>query len=126
MAKHLQIRVAAQTWDQANVCKTWPLLCATAEPASKTEAGSRVLSDVLELVRGLRDSLQFGPWSREYVSALQPGLAEAEAIKRELEKALADWNPRLAHSLCDKLEEALTDLERTAGKTPGVPEPYIP
>lgn len=126
MGKLLQIRVSAQTWEPEAVCKTWPLLCATAEPASKTEGSSRALKDVLELTRALQDSLEFGPWSKDYVAAMKPGVAGARRLAQQLEKALGDWDPRLANSLSDELEEALKELERTAKHAPDSPEPYRP
>ena len=126
MGRQLQIRVMAQTWDPEKLCKVWPRLCATAEPASKTEAGSRALVDVLELVQGLLNSLQFGPWTKDYVQALQPGLREAAQLKKQLEQALADWEPREANALSDRLEDALDALERIAARAPDAPEPYKP
>lgn len=126
MGKLLQIRVSAQTWEPEAVCKAWPLLCATAEPASKTEAGSKALLDVLALTQALGDSLQFGPWSREYAKVLQPGVTEAMKLAQQLERALGDWDATRANALSDQLEEALHELERTAKNAPDAPEPYRP
>lgn len=126
MGKHLQIRVMAQTWNPEAVCKAWPMLCATAEPASKTEAGSKALSDVLALVQALQDSLEFGPWSKAYVKALEPGVQRAVSLKKQLEDALADWNPTQANTLSDRLEDELNSLEREAAKAPDSPLPYRP
>jgi len=126
MGKLLQIRVSAQTWDPEAVCKTWPRLCAVAEPASKTEAGSRALHDVLALTRALQDSLEFGPWSKAFVAAAKPGVKEARLQATQLEKALADWDATLANACSDRLEEALHELERTVRNAPDAPDPYKP
>jgi hypothetical protein len=45
---------------------------------------------------------------------LQSGADQAKRLKKELEQALADWNPQKANTLSDQLEETLTELEKEA------------
>jgi predicted nucleic acid-binding Zn-ribbon protein len=39
-------------------------------------------------------------------------IQQAKRLKRQLEQALADWNPQKANTLSDKLEELLDELEK--------------
>lgn len=126
MGKLIQIRVTARTWDSDAVCRAWPRLCATAEPASKTEATSNALQEVLALPRVLRDSLQFGPWSKAYVQALREGVEQACDLVKKLENALADWDASRANALSEELEKSLDALERVAQDAPDAPAPYTP
>lgn len=108
MGKVLQIRVSAWTWDEDLVSKAWPRLSelAFSVPLKHEKHG------VLEMVQSLGDGLQFMKWPEERREALTPGIEKCVDIKRRLEGALANWNPREANSLSEELERELDDLER--------------
>ncbi len=107
MGKALQIRVSAVTWDEFLPAKLWPQLMELAEtiPSSEKKLG------VVELVHRLGDGLQFMKWSQERVDALQDNVLLAVKTVKELESALADWDPRKANTLSDSLEDILDTLE---------------
>ena len=108
MGKALQIRVTAVTWNEDLLEQLWPQLSelAFSVPIKHENHG------VLEMVRALDEGLQFLPWSQARRAALGPGIHEEARIKAALEAALADWQPREANVLSDKLEDVLDDLER--------------
>lgn len=108
MGNALQIRVTAVTWNEDLLEKLWPKLTelAFSVPIKHEKHG------VLEMVRALNDGLQFLPWSEARRKALGPGIQEAARLKQALENALADWQPREANILSDKLEDVLDTLEK--------------
>ena len=108
MGKALQIRVSAVTWNEDLLEQLWPQLTelAFSVPIKHEKRG------VLEMVRALDEGLQFLPWSEARRAALGPGIREAARIKTALEAALADWQPREANALSDKLEDVLDSLEQ--------------
>ncbi|MBB5143072.1 MULTISPECIES: hypothetical protein [Desulfovibrio] len=108
MGNALQIRVTAVTWNEDLLEKLWPKLTelAFSVPIKHEKHG------VLEMVRALSDGLQFLPWSEARRKAMGPGIEEAARIKQALENALADWQPREANILSDKLEDVLDNLEK--------------
>ncbi len=107
MGKALQIRVSAVTWDENLPTKLWPQLMELAEsiPSSESRLG------VVELVYRLHDGLQFMKWSEKRVAALGENIQNAMKVVKDLESALADWDPRKANSLSDALEDILHTLE---------------
>ena len=108
MGEALQIRVSAVTWNEDLLEKLWPKLTelAFSVPIKHEKHG------VLEMVRALHDGLQFLPWSEARRKAMGPGIEEAARLKQALENALADWQPREANILSDKLEDVLDTLEK--------------
>ena len=108
MGKALQIRVSAVTWNEDLLEKLWPKLTelAFSVPIKHEKHG------VLEMVRALHEGLQFLPWSEARRKAMGPGIEEAARLKQALENALADWQPREANILSDKLEDVLDTLEK--------------
>jgi hypothetical protein len=107
MGKALQIRVSAVTWNEDLLERLWPRLTelAFSVPIKHERHG------VLEMVRALDDGLKFLPWSAARRAALGPGIRKAATLKRELEAALADWQPQQANRLSDELEDVLDELE---------------
>ncbi len=107
MGKALQIRVSAVTWNEDLVEKMWPQLHEMAfdVPHRHTKKG------VMEMVSCLGDGLQFMSWSEQRRLALGTGIEKAVQLAKSIENALADWDPRLANSLSDELEDVLTALE---------------
>ena len=108
MGKALQIRVSAVTWNEDLLEQLWPQLTelAFSVPIKHEKHG------VLEMVRALHEGLQFLPWSEARRKAMGPGIEEAARLKQALENALADWQPREANILSDKLEDVLDTLEK--------------
>ncbi|MDY0260023.1 MAG: hypothetical protein BCS36_09850 [Desulfovibrio sp. MES5] len=108
MGEALQIRVTAVTWNEDLLEKLWPRLTelAFSVPIKHEKHG------VLEMVRALHEGLQFLPWSEARRKAMGPGIEEAARLKQALENALADWQPREANILSDKLEDVLDTLEK--------------
>lgn len=108
MGKVLQIRVIAVTWNEDALEEYWPRLSqlAFSVPIKFENHG------LLEMVRGLSEGLQFMDWSEARKTAMGPGIRECANIRSELDKALADWEPRKANDLSNQLEDALDRLER--------------
>ena len=108
MGKVLQIRVIAVTWNKDLMEEEWPRIMQLAlkAPVKWDNVG------VLELARVLDDCLKFKHLSDRQREVLGPGIEKAAQIRRELEKALADWEPAKANELSDRLESALDELER--------------
>ncbi len=108
MGKALQIRVSAVTWDEGLPEKLWPQLfdLAKSVPSTENKLG------VLEMAFRLGDGLQFMDWSQERRQALGNDIEQAVTTAKELERALADWDPRKANSLSDTLEDILDKLEQ--------------
>lgn len=108
MGKVLQIRVIAVTWNDDLLEENWPRLSrmAFAVPVKLENHG------LLEMVRALSEGLQFMKWSQARKDAMGPGIRKAAQIRSDLEKALADWEPRKANELSDQLEDSLDALER--------------
>lgn len=108
MGKVLQIRVVAVTWNEDLIEDYWPRVAklAFSVPVKLANHG------VLEMVRALADGLEFEKWPANRIQALGPGIRKAAKIREDLEKALADWEPRRANELSDQLEDTLDDLER--------------
>ena len=108
MGKVLQIRVTSCTWHEDLVEREWPRLAelAFSVPIRHEKHG------VMDMVKALHDGLQFMDWPGERRQALAEGIRKAAALKADMEKALADWDPRTANRLSDALEEQLDILER--------------
>ncbi len=108
MGKVLQIRVSAVTWNEDLLEDYWPRVSSLAFsiPLRLENNG------VLEMVRALDEGLRFMGWSEARKKAMGPGIHEAARLRSEIDKALADWNPRKANSLSDELEDVLDALER--------------
>ena len=107
MGKVLQIRVSAVTWDDALVEEYWPKVSqlAFAVPVKLENHG------VLEMVRALSEGLQFMSWSDKRKEIMGPEIRECARLRGEIEKALADWEPRKANELSNELEDRLDKLE---------------
>ena len=108
MGEALQIRVSAVTWNEDLVEKLWPRLSklAFSVPVKLEKHG------VLEMVRALYEGSVFMKWSEKRKTEMGPGIEEAQNLKTQIEDALADWNPREANRLSEKLEAVLDELER--------------
>ncbi len=111
----------AQTYNEDEVVKAWPKLCGLAWPQRRGWTGRSALPEdlarrtygVADLVRDLADAAAFADWPGGLKKLLGPGIEEAENLHKELEAALADWDPRKANRLSDELEDRLDQLERS-------------
>jgi len=116
MGKVLQIRVMAYTYSPEDVERTWPklaLLVWEELPSGPPEKDR----GVFELVQALQNGLAFEDWDEDVKKRLDPGIMNIVALRDKLEAALADWNATEANKLSDKLEDALTELEKEAPAT---------
>ena len=108
MGKVLQIRVSASTWDVELLEKLWPALFELVQsiPVRQERLG------VLEMVQTLHEGLCFMDWPPKKKAALSHGIGRCMQLKNELEEALANWDPRSANALSDRLEDELDKLEQ--------------
>ena len=111
MGKLLQIRVTSWTYREEDVLSTWPELARLAWPRPRYPGEKR---GVLELVEALGNEFRYGDWDKERKEMLREGLTEAIKLKKDLEDALANWDPRKANKLSDLLEDNLSKLETRA------------
>lgn len=138
MGKVLNIRVMAQTLNEDEVAKVWPRLVLLAWPEWMAKLGLERIADklpgysagispvekalglrthgVMELAEALPDLLKFGDLAANITAALEEPVALVEKLKGELDSALADWDTKTASALSFKLEDALTDAERSLDK----------
>ena len=107
MGKLLQIRVSAWTYREEDVVRAWPALTALAWPRPQYPDEKR---GVLELVTALED------WPQAVAEGLREGIGRAAAVKKDLEEALFQWEPRKANELSETLEEELATLNERAPK----------
>lgn len=113
MGNVLQIRVMAQTYDEAEVEKNWPHLVKTAWEEPKVEGRFHGL---LELVDDLKDRLELGMIPEEKAEAMADSIRRAYDLKMRLEKALGNWKASEANTISYDLEEELSVAEKIAAK----------
>ncbi|MCR4666590.1 MAG: hypothetical protein K5657_04765 [Desulfovibrio sp.] len=108
MGEALQIRVSAVTWNEDLLEELWPKLTdlAFSVPTKHEKHG------VLEMVKALSEGLTFMDWSEERKGALSGGIRKADTVRKNLETALADWQPKKANELSVELEAILDELEK--------------
>jgi hypothetical protein len=122
MGRILFVRVSAETYDEAEVARTWPGLCALAWPefkgagvpapstgkkwATATNPGRRALDLVSTLVEQARFA-DAGEASIPKDAALR-----LERLNDQLEAALGDRDVPRAHRLTVEIEDALDDTEK--------------
>lgn len=107
MGRALQVRVSVSTWNYDLVEQYWPRLAALAfsVPIHLPQKG------VLEMIQGLAGGLNYLDWSDNRKTKMGPAIREAEQLARDLERALANWDARLANKLTDQIELILDKLE---------------
>ncbi|MFO7717695.1 MAG: hypothetical protein ACQESV_03120 [Thermodesulfobacteriota bacterium] len=106
MGKILQIRVSASTPFPDEVPRQWPQLCALAWPNGLPNE-----PDVLGLAQTLYDQYRFATEEHPVWNALVDSIGGLTQCRRELEEALADWQPREANQASDRLEDMLVAME---------------
>ncbi len=114
MGKVLQVRVWASTYDEDEVRGAWPLLHKLAWPDDNAVYVAK--KGVLELIDTLVDAHRFADWSADVKALTADGLATLASLRRELDEALAEWNPTRANRLTDQIEDALTAIEKVLPK----------
>lgn len=115
MGRVLQVRLMAYTFAEDDVRKAWPLLWNWA--FEETRPGFPMeMKGVLELVRALDELYQFGDIPDSLRKVLAGFLPEAVAGAEELQRQLADWNPKAANVASDRIEDALSELEKHTPK----------
>ncbi len=130
MGRILTIRVSAVTFDQSEVFRAWPRLCALSWPGQgEVEDGEwkRIVLPpaigpslgaekprfgVLELAAALADQARFGDWLSGKKELLRDGLGRLAKAGEDLEAALSDWKPSDAHKASNAMEDALDDMEK--------------
>lgn len=112
MGKILQIRVSAWTYDEDDVPRAWPRICAAVWPEQEKWAPVGGRHGVMELAAALPDVVRFGAWPDELKTRTADAVRAVEKVRTGLEQALADWKPEEANRFSDALEEALTALEK--------------
>ena len=112
MGRVLQIRVIAQTVSTAEVGWSWQKLCLLAFGRQPGDNDKHM--GIFELIDALIDKLQFGDLDEQLKAKLYPGLDKVIAIRKQIDEALADWNPSRANALSNDLEDALDALEDRA------------
>ena len=129
MGRILFIRVSAVTFDEKDVIKAWPVLCAAVWPdpgvsgAPSPAKPARGLipaagRGVLELADGLADMVRFGDASQEWKAALESPLKRLKDVRLRLDEALGDRDARAAYALTEEIEKALDEAEDAARKLP--------
>lgn len=115
MGKVLQIRVSAWTYDEDEVVRTWPRLTELVWPQLDKWVSAGMKRGVLELAEYAADAIRFSDMPEARKKRLAPWAEAVTTLLREMREALANWNPRAANALSEKLEDALSDLERQMG-----------
>ena len=110
MGKVLQVRVWASTYSEDEVQSEWPKLFELAFPEAQQRFVAK--AGVVEMIETLVDACRFADWNEELKDYAKEPLDALFALRKELEEALADWNPQRANQLTDAIEDALSDLEK--------------
>ena len=129
MGRVLTVRLSVATYNEEDVCRSWPNLCALAWPGKgqvyrdgwkpTPEAfappvkADPVRRGVMELVHGLLEEFRLGDWDKDMKSRLRDGLDGLEKAAATLEKALADWQPQAANAATNMIEDSLDSLEES-------------
>ena len=111
MGRLLQIRVSAETFKPEEVEAAYPTLAKLAWTEPRPQGVTR---GMLELPEALFENLSLGDWPEATEEALRAGISKAQGIRRKLEAALADWQPKDADRLSYELEDTLAELEKIA------------
>ena len=107
MGRILFIRVSAATYNEEDVLKTWPNLCAFAWQDDTLPATDK---GVIPLVLALGNRLLLVDDAGK--DALQDNLHRLAQLHSKLEAALAERDVHGAHAITNKIEDTLDSLER--------------
>lgn len=128
MGRVLSVRLSASTYNEEDVFRSWPGLCALAWPGKGVVDGGvwkpnpEVFAPpvdavpqrhgVNELVHALSDEFLFADWRDDIREKMREGMENLRRAAENLESALADWKPREANAATDAIEDALDNLEK--------------
>ena len=123
MGRILFIRVSAVTFDEKDVIKAWPMLCAMVWPdpeldgINSTRKIVRALAPapghgVLELVDALTDIVRFGDMPEIWKTALQGPAQQLAELRERMDEALGNRDVPKAHTLTEAIEDALNEAEK--------------
>jgi hypothetical protein len=123
VSRVLFLRVSAQTYDEGDVPKNWPMLYMTVWPDSElagVKSPAKLARNllparehgVLELASALADFVRYGD-APDRAAFLKSGAEKLEGLRGELDAALGNRDVRSARKLCDAIEETLDDMEKT-------------
>jgi len=112
MGRNLFIRVSAQTYDEKEVFRTWPTVCALIWP--DTAGAEEKNKGVLQLADAFVDYVHFGNMPDAERRALTEAAGMLEKKRSELDEALGNRDVRAASGLTDAIEDALDQAETAA------------
>ncbi|WP_298067879.1 hypothetical protein [uncultured Mailhella sp.] len=107
----LQIRVSAWTYNEDEVVRAWPQLAELVWAQLDRWGPVGLKHGVIELAEYLSDAIRFSDLSDEQKQRLDLCVQTVTTRLAEMRNALANWDPRTANALSEKLEDALTELE---------------
>ncbi len=127
MGRILSIRLSAVTYNEEDVFRAWPGLCALAWPGKGDIYGGAwkpapdsftppvkaepVSHGVVALAHALLEESRLGDWSDGLKKRLEQELAGLNTAVKQLETALADWQPQAANMASNAIEDRLDSLE---------------
>jgi hypothetical protein len=122
MSRVLFLRVRAETYDENDVPKNWPMLYMLIWPdreLAKVKSPAKLAREllparehgVLELAEGIEVLARFGDVP-DRAPFLHSGGEKLGALLGELAEALGNRDVRSARRLCDAVEETLDELEK--------------
>lgn len=132
MGRILTIRLSAVTYNEEDVFRAWPALCALAWPGQGDRASvgwrpkptlfappgapEAKRRGVQDLARDFLEEFHFGDMEDGMKARLKSGTAELEKAIASLEKNLEDWQPQAANTASNAVEDALDTLEKQAAE----------
>lgn len=113
MGTVLQIRVQAVTFSEDEARRKWPALWELVWG----DGGEAIpKKGVVELALAVYNAVRAGLIDSAKADALRDGAEALEALRFQLQDALAARNPQDADKLSYRIEDGLTDLEDIAAK----------
>ena len=127
MGRVLTVRVSLTTYNEEDVFRSWPRLCALAWPGkgqiyqdgwkpnpvafAPPVSAEVVRRGVVELVQGLLEESRLGDWDAAIATRLGEGMAKLSTLMTGLERSLGDWQPQAANTATNEIEDCLDFLE---------------
>jgi hypothetical protein len=122
MGRNLFIRVSAETYDEKEVIRAWPVLYALVWPDEESGSPGKMVRNllpaaqpgVLQLVDAFVEYVHFGNMSEVAHGALIQAAKTLEEKRAELDEALGNRNVQVASGLAAAIEDALDKAENAA------------
>ena len=127
MSRVLTVRVSVTTYREEDVFRSWPHVCDLAWPGkgqiyqdgwkpNPVVFASPVSVDaerrgVVELVRGVLEESRLGDWNAATVAQVDDEVKKLAVILSRLDRALGDWQPQIANTATNEIEDCLDSLE---------------